>query len=113
LEEDVMCLAANNKDVLTGSANCFPYWLESLPLVEVGKELNGAVIKQDTFLWLRQSMATCTGSGNVALTGTTDCALVNTGRSGACSTSQINRLALMQDVGATCVPTLTWESASA
>jgi hypothetical protein len=73
LEADIYCLADNFRDTLQGSANCFPYWLESTPLVEVGKELDGKVIKTDVFVWLRQSMATCTGAGNIPLTGTTDC----------------------------------------
>lgn len=43
-EEGISCLAADYYTIRTGSANCYPYWLEG-GSVEVGVNASGVVIK--------------------------------------------------------------------
>lgn len=69
LEEDIQCLDDDFYTVLKGSANCWPHWLDRLTIVDVGKALDGAIIKQDTYVWLSNSKVSCNNAAGEAITG--------------------------------------------
>lgn len=72
-ESDIRCLAADYFTVRTGSENCWPYWLEG-QIQDVGKQLDGTVIKQDNFVWLTTEGIECgTDSNGAPLTGLENC----------------------------------------
>lgn len=50
-ETDIKCLGADFYTVKTGSANCFPFWIEG-GSKSIGKTSASAPIKQDVFIWM-------------------------------------------------------------
>lgn len=104
-EEGISCLAADFFTIRTGSANCYPYWLEG-GSVEIGVDASGVVIKQDTFIWTTLEGVECGNDleGN-KLTGTTNCK-VDTRT--VCNASKLTRLDIGANSASICMPTLTW-----
>jgi hypothetical protein len=50
-EADIKCLGADFYTVKTGSANCWPFWVEG-GSKSIGKTSTQAPIKQDVFIWM-------------------------------------------------------------
>jgi len=79
--------------------------------VDVGKALDGAVIKQDTYVWLSRTKIACTNNGQ-PLTGEANCELSFSQNS--CQPNDITRQAFLNDKGATCIKyPLVWDAKTA
>jgi len=103
-------LAADFTTVRTGATNCWAYWIEGQEQ-EIGVDLGGTVIKQDTFVWLTNEGISCgTDSNGVLREGVEKCMI---DKSIPCNTSKLARLNIGSESSTICIPTLTWKERTA
>jgi hypothetical protein len=111
--DSIRCLGADFSTILSGTDNCYPYWLEGENIV-IGKDLSGNEIKQDKFVWLTKEGIECGNdpSTGVKLTGpSTSGGKCKVKTRIPCNTSKLARLNISAESTSTCIPTLTWEAA--
>lgn len=110
VDADVSCLAADLLTVRTGEDNCFPFWVDGAQ-VDIGKDLTGATIKQDQFVWLTQEGISCgTDDNGVALTNFKVCKMDDANYL-ACNSGKIANLGLTpgSNNSSICVGTVAWK----
>lgn len=104
-EEDIQCLAADNKTVRSGSDKCWPYWIQGASVI-VGSDGSGNDITADTFVWLTNEGIECTSNGET-VTGLDNCK-IDSDNLIQCSATRLTNLDLnSNDV---CIPTFAWKS---
>lgn len=90
--------------VLTGSENCYAYWIEGATLA-VGVTLDDKPIRQDKFVWLAKAGVSCEKAGST-LTGLENCKVT---KEVPCNAGKLSRLNIA-DGNAICIPTITYEA---
>lgn len=106
-ESDISCLAADSVSVLTGSDNCWPFWITGGSVV-IGMKLDETPIKQDKFVWLTQEGIECGNDTNGVLrTGYAKCTEDSQIK---CGVSKLARLNVSANSESVCIPTITWKA---
>lgn len=105
-DADVQCLAADFTTVRTGADNCWSYWLEG-STQEIGINLDGTPVREDSFIWLTNEGVSCgLDTNGVELTGVDNCTI---DQRIPCSTTKLARLNIDANSSSICLPTLTWK----